>query len=704
MSNKSLMKHLMSPKSIAILGASNHPESIGGRPIKFLKSFGYQGEIYPINPKYETLQGLTCYKELSDIPLNIDLLIIITKPESIMKAMHEAKAQKIHAVMIITSGFSESGDEGRKLEAELVNYAKSNDMLVMGPNCQGFINFDKKITATFTGALNRGGFNNGNICLISQSGAMSGMLYAMAVERGIDFSYLISGGNESVVTTSHFIDYAVDDEQTDIICVYMEGIKEASLLKAAAYRAAQMDKPIIAMKVGKSEAGSKAASSHTGALASSDGIVDCFMKQAGILRVETTDNLFDSMKVFLSRKRTKGNRIGVVSISGGAGVVMADACEKYQMMLPKLTDLTESKIRDNIPSFGSPHNPVDLTAQVLTTYEKFYHCIEAVNADENIDIIVIFIGLLEHLKDHLTKAIETLNKATSKPILVTWLAATDEIKTWFYDKKIPLFEDSDRCIYGASLLSQYTSLRDECIQRDDVEFKAQNYEIIGSLYKGDSGFLNEWASKQIISEIGIKTDAPTAVKDFEALELIAPKLQYPVAAKVLSKSILHKSDIGGVILNIKNADELLSAYGTIVKNINENGLTEAFEGIVVSEMQPKGIEMIVGIKKDPLLGTAVVLGMGGTMVEILKDSVMQLVPINKKEALKMIDSLKSKKMLYGYRDMARKDIEALADVIVGVSDLCMVRPDIQEMDINPLFVYDAGKGVVAIDALIRLEA
>ncbi|MBS7526235.1 acetate--CoA ligase family protein [Fusibacter paucivorans] len=702
MSNQQLMKHLMAPDSIAVLGASNRPESIGGRPIKFLKDYGFKGAVYPINPKYETIQGLPCYKDISSIPQKADLLIIITKPNSILQAMRDAKARKIPAVMIITSGFSESGDDGKKLEEALVTYARDNEMLVMGPNCQGFVNFDKKVTATFTGALSRGNLQQGNICLISQSGAMSGMLYAMAVDLGIGFSYLISGGNESIVTTSHFIDYAVDDDRTDAICVYMEGIKDAPLLKAAARKAVEQDKPIVAMKVGKSEAGSKAASSHTGALASSDAIVDSFMKQSGILRVETTDDLFDAMKVFSNGKRSDGNRIGVVSISGGAGVVMADACEKYQMTLPKLSGETEKELSANIPAFGSPHNPVDLTAQVLTAYEKFYHCIETVAADESVDAVVIFIGLLEHLKDNLLKAIEDLNAVTQKPILVTWLAATPEIKSWFYEKKIPLFEDSDRCIFGASLLWRYTALKREVmlpIERTGDDLTASVHEM----YKGINGFLNEWDSKQMIAAAGVMTDSPIVAADAAALASIAEKLNYPVAVKVLSQSILHKSDIGGVVLNVGDKTALLNAYTSILDNVEANGLASAFEGVIVSPMRPKGTEMIVGIKKDPHLGTAVVLGMGGTMVEILKDSVMQLIPIDKRNAVKMIDSLKSRKMLYGYRDIARKDIDALAAIIVRVSDLCMARPDIQEMDINPIFVYDEGQGAVALDALIKLE-
>ncbi|MDK2868053.1 MAG: hypothetical protein PWP38_2368 [Clostridiales bacterium] len=702
MNNQNLMKALMAPNSIAILGASSRPESIGGRPIKFLKAYGYQGAIYPINPKYETIQGLPCYRDISSIPQKADLLIIITKPDSILQAMQDAKARGIQAVMIITSGFSESGDDGKKLEAALINYANANDMLVMGPNCQGFVNFDKKVTATFTGALSRGNLQQGNICLISQSGAMSGMLYAMAVDLGIGFSYLISGGNESIVTTSHFIDYAVDDDKTDAICVYMEGVKDAPLLKAAAKKAIERDKPIVAMKVGKSEAGSKAASSHTGALASSDAIVDSFMQQSGILRVETTDDLFDAMKVFSNGKRAGGNRIGVVSISGGAGVVMADACDKYQMTLPKLSDETERELSANIPVFGSPHNPVDLTAQVLTAYEKFYHCIEAVAADDSVDAVVIFIGLLEHLKDNLLKAIEDLNGVTQKPILVTWLAATPEIKSWFYDKQIPLFEDSDRCIYGTSLLWRYTALKREVMQATETGGAALAASVY-EMYKGTNGFLNEWDSKHMVSSAGIMTDSPAVAHDTAALKELAGTLHYPVAVKVLSRSILHKSDIGGVILNVTDEASLLSAYATILDNVEANGLTSAFEGVIVSSMLPKGTEMIVGIKKDPLLGTAVVLGMGGTMVEILKDSVMQLIPIDKRNALKMIDSLKSKKMLYGYRDITRKDINALAEIIVRVSDLCMARPDIQEMDINPVFVYDEGEGAVAIDALIKLE-
>lgn len=701
------LSSLLDPKSIAIVGASNNEKSIGGRPIKFLKDYGFKGEIYPVNPKYDIVQGLACYREIKQLPLAVDLLIVAVRADMVLGALQEAKEKGIRSALVFSSGFGEIGEQGKEMQKQLVQLALENDMPVCGPNCQGFINHWDNITATFTGALVRGKFKQGPAALIAQSGAIGGMLYAIAQETGIGMSYMIVGGNEAVVSTGDYLHYVLNDPKTRVVATYMEGIKDVPMLKECAELAMAKEKPIIAMKVGRSAAGSKAAASHTGSIAGEDNLADAFFRQTGILRVDNADEMFHCLKIFSNPKRMKGDRVGILSISGGAGVIMADACERYGLQLAQLQESSEEKLRSLLPPFGSPRNPVDITAQVLTEVDKFYDSAKCVVDDPATDAIVIFIGLLEHLKDQLIPAIVKIEESTDKPIVVIWMAGNDEIRKAFQATNIPFFEEPTQGIYAIGQLNKFrkaisayesASLR----EKSAAQTSANISEMLDEFW-AEGTILDEINSKRLLNAYDIPVTEDILVKTPEEAAAAANQIGYPVVMKIVSPDIAHKSDVGGVILNINSKEEVVQSFKQIMTNVNAKKPDAVIEGIMISEMLPAGLEMLVGLKHDNAFGPVIVVGMGGIYVEIFKDASTRILPINRQDAHEMLKELKSYKMLQGTRGQTERDIEALVDVLLNVSDLGMdMQGKIAELDINPLMVYEKGAGVRAADGLVTL--
>ncbi|MDD3268257.1 MAG: acetate--CoA ligase family protein [Syntrophomonadaceae bacterium] len=703
--SRSEIKCMLDPRSIAIVGASNNQNSIGGRPIKFLLQCGFEGNIYPINPKYESLQGLKCYPDIAALPEAADMLIVAVNANRVLETMQKAYAKGIKSAVVFSSGFGEIGEEGIAIQNALASFCHDKGIALMGPNCLGYINHWGKTTATFSGALERGIYKTGPAALIAQSGAVGGMLYAIAQEKGIGISYMIVGGNEAVLSTADYMEYVLLDEQTRVVASYMEGIKDVERLKQCARMSMQKQKPLVVMKVGRSKAGSRAAASHTGSIAGEDSLADAFFKQHGILRVDNDEQLFHCMKVFSSPKRLKGNRIGILSISGGAGVIMSDACEANGLTVTELLPETEAKLQTLLPPFGSPRNPVDITAQVLTEVDKFYDSTRCVIEDPNTDGVVIFIGLLEHLKDKLVPAIVNLDQLSDKPLVVVWMASNDDVRREFHKYLIPFFEDPDQAIYALGQLNQFRSYCQafSLAEASGNQVRMESNELC-AMDSQASGMINELQSKKYLECFGIPVTADVLTHTSDEALAAARKIGFPVVLKVVSKDIPHKSDIGGVVLNIATEQELQEAYQRILDNVRGKVPNALLEGILLSEMAPPGIEMLVGLKNDPSFGPVMLVGMGGIYVEIMKDVSTRILPVSRPEVEAMLKELKSYTLLTGARGKKEKDIDALVDTLLCVANMGISLDEkLAELDINPLLVFDKGQGVRAVDALLSLR-
>ncbi|KIX12609.1 acetate--CoA ligase family protein [Dethiosulfatarculus sandiegensis] len=698
---------LFKPKSIAVLGASQNGNTIGGRPIRFLKEYGYQGAIYPINPKYKECQGLKCYPNITALPEAVDHLMVVVRAELVADAVLQAAQKGIKSVMIFSSGFAEAGEEGKAMQRRIQDVAREYNMPVCGPNCQGFIDHFNQVTATFTGSLVNGDFNKGPVAFCSQSGAMGYHFYGMAQRMGLGFSYMVSTGNEAVLTTSDFLRYALDDENTGLVASYMEAINDPDQLARCADLAFKKQKPLLVMKVGRSMAGSQAASSHTGSIAGEDRIADTFLEQNGILRVDSVGQFFDLFKVFSNPKRLKGDNVGIVSISGGAGVVMADDCERFGLNVVTFAPETEENLTQKLPYFGSAKNPVDLTAQVLTASEKFYDCLKCVADDPNTDAIVVFIGLLEHMKDILVPPIARLEKETEKPILVTWMACDDPIRKDFKKYGIPLYEEPTRCIYALGQLNRFRKALAHQSERKKQPTVAPDQSLtakVSQLLDGDSKELDEMTSKELIQAFGIPATKDVLVTDKSEAGEKAAEIGFPVVMKIVSPEVAHKADVGGVILDIKDKDQATQAFESIMQGVSRARPQARLKGVMISPMVRNGLEMLVGIKNDPVFGPVLMAGLGGSYVEIFKDVSTRVLPITAFEAKDMLKELKAYKLLKGARGGAPRDIDALVEVLLKTSTLAMSLSDrISELDINPLLVFEKGKGVMALDALVSVK-
>lgn len=698
---------LFKPRSIAVLGASTNENSIGGRPIKFLKQYRFKGSIYPVNPKYTELQGLPCYPGIAALPEPVDLLIVSIRAEFVPDAIVQAGKQGIRSVMVISSGFSETGADGKALQDRIVALAREFGMVISGPNCQGFINHWDDVTATFTGALARGAYEKGPVAFCSQSGAMGYHFYGMAKEMGIRFSHMVSSGNEAMLSTSDYIRYVIDDDHTRVIACYMEAINNVDRLRESARLSMEQEKPLIMMKAGRSSAGSRAAASHTGSMAGSDQVADALLRQEGILRVDSTGQMFDNLMVFKNPKRLKNNRVAIVSISGGAGVVMADDCERFGLAVPEFDPSTVESLRKKLPSFGSPINPVDLTAQVLTDSATFSDCIRCAIDDPNTDAVVIFIGLLEHLKDMLIKPIEALDRETDKPILVTWMACNDAIRQDFYANGIPFFEEPTRCMYALGQLNRFRANVEKHRRSAGhtlCHAPGREHARASELIAGRTGKLDEMCSKEILRAYGIPVTRDRLTRSADEAVDAANETGFPVALKIVSKDIAHKSDLGGVKLNLGSDADVVRAYESIETSIRTLAPDADVSGIMVSEMAPAGTELLVGLKNDDRYGPIILVGLGGIFAEIMKDVSTRVLPINRQDAVEMLTELKAYPLLQGARGEKPRDIEALVDILLKVSDLGMdFCSEIAEMDINPLIVAEQGAGAMAADTLVVIR-
>lgn len=592
------------------------------------------------------------------------------------------------------------------MQNRIAELARQHDIPIMGPNCQGFIDHFTGVAATFTGALIRKDFHRGPVSFVSQSGAMGYHFYGMAQAMGIGFNYMISSGNEAVVTTSDYLRHVLEDEQTGVAAAYMEGLSDPATLRDCARLAGEKDKPLLVMKVGRQPAGSRAASSHTGSLAGEDRLVDTLFRQEGILRVDHVGQFFDLFKAFSSPKRLKSDRIAILSISGGAGVVMADDCEALGMRVMDFTPETERKLTDLLPDFGSARNPVDLTAQVLGQPEQWYDSIKCVVDDPNTDAVVVFIGLLEHMKDVLIPPLVKIDRETDKPILVTWMACDDPIRRDFTQAGVPLYEEPHRCMFALSMLNQYRLIREKrgrpgAGALDSAPLDPN--ELLKGLDPG-SQTLNEVSSKMILQRAQLPIpNEYLAITANEAASSVK-RIGKPVVMKVVSRDLPHKSDIGGVIKNVSTPEEAAEAFERILSAVAKNRPDAKVDGVLVSEMIDAEVELIVGLKNDPVFGPVIMTGLGGIFVEIFKDVSTRILPVGPAEAREMIEELKAYPLLVGARGGRAKDVEAVVDFLVRVGHLGVAMENqLAELDVNPLMVLDRGKGVKAVDALVSLK-
>jgi len=700
------LERFFNPRAIAIIGASQDLNTISGQPLKFLKSHGYKGTLYPVNPRYQEVAGVKCYPTLAQVPEVPDLVLILVNAARVADTLRECGVKGVPYVIIFASGFSEMGGEGVKLQRQLTHIADDHGIGVVGPNCQGMINVADSVYAGF-GSVFNADYEPGAVSMVSQSGGFGfSVMNLSSKDGGLPFRQMVTTGNEIGVSTLDFIDYYVRDPGTRIIVGYIEGLKDAGRLLEVGNRALDAGKPVLMWKVGNTEQGQLAARSHTANLGGEMALYKAAFRQSGIIQVEDIQDVVDYGHAFACGRLPAGNRLAIITISGGAGILMTDECIARGMQLPKLAPQTADKLRSFVPAFGSLLNPVDVTAAIFNNTELIGLTLQAIVDDPNVDCVAMINASLQgELAAKVAAQIVAGASRTDKPVLLCW-SAREEVAPEAYAAldaaRIPRYKSPVRCGRALAALSWYAEAR----RRRDRQKQERPLELTRAAARqtlaGRTTDVSEHVAKRILVDYGIPVTREALAPNRDGALAIAHSIGYPVALKVQSPDISHKTEARAVRLGIASDAELTAAYDEVIANARAYRKDAKIEGVLVQEMAKDGVEAILGVTNDPLFGPAVMFGLGGIFAEVLKDVSFRLAPVTASVAREMIEEIAGYPVLAGARGRPRADIGALVDAIVRLSALAVdLKDHVAELDINPLFVFGEGKGVKAADALIK---
>ncbi|MEJ2453780.1 MAG: GNAT family N-acetyltransferase [Candidatus Thiodiazotropha sp.] len=697
---------LFSPNSIAMFGASERENSVGEVVFRNLLTSGFKGGIYPINPKHDKIQGVKAYKTIDAIGKPVDLAVVATPAKTIPAIVEACGQYGVKTMIILSAGFRESGPAGRRLEERVVEVAKEFGIRFIGPNCLGLIRPDRGINVTF-------GNNDakpGNLALVSQSGAICTAILDWAEMNDIGFSTVISTGIAADLDFGDYLDYLVTDPKTDSILLYIEGIKDARRFMSG-LRAAARIKPVIVLKVGRQAAGAVASMSHTGALVGSDETFSAALDRSGVVRVETVTQLFSAAKALSSRYRVYGDRLAIITNGGGPGVMAADRAVDRKIELAEFKDETIKQLNKVLPEVWSHGNPVDVIGDAPP--ERYRAAVDICLNDPGVDgAIVILTPQAMTQPDEVAKTLIELADHHKKPILTSWMGGNqiEGGRRLFNNAKLPSFRTLENAVDAFSYLSAYQKNQRLLLQtpaktsRRHVQPDVEGARlIIESALSEQRKVLTEPESFALLGAFRINAVRNGIARSANEALILAESIGFPVAMKIYSPDISHKSDAGGIRLNISNAQVVRSTYRDLIEQVKETRPEAKIEGVTVEQMyqSPNGRELLIGIVRDPVFGPVISFGSGGTTVEVMGDSAIALPPLNRSLANDLINRTKAAKMLERFRHMPPANCEALLDVLLRVSTMACELPWIQEMDINPLILDD--DGAVAVDARIRVD-
>jgi len=700
------LERFFNPASIAIIGASQDFMTISGQPLKHLQSHRYQGRLYPVNPRYPEVAGVKCYPSLAEVPETPDLVLILVNAARVADMLKQCGEKGVPYVIIFSSGFSEMGGEGVKLQRQLAEIARQFKIGVIGPNCQGMMNVADGVYAGF-GSVFFTDYDPGRVSMVSQSGGFGfSVMNLSSKDGGLPFRQMVTTGNEIGVSTLDFIEYFIKDSKTDIIAGYLEGAKDAWRLPEIGQKALVAGKPILMWKVGNTEQGQKAAASHTANLGGAMALYKAAFKQNGIIQVEDIQDVVDYGRAFRNGRLPKGNRLAIITISGGAGILMTDECIGRGMRLADLAPETVARLREFVPSFGSINNPVDVTAAIFNDLSLINRTLQTIVDDPGVDCIAMINASLQgEIAKKIAAEIVAVAGKTDKPIYIAWSARdvmAPEAYAALEAARIPHYKSPVRCGRALAAVSWYAEAR----RRRDRQCREKALTLSSAsarqALEGKTADVSEYHAKRILAEYGIPVTREELAKTKDQALAVAKRIGYPVAIKVQSPDISHKTEARAVRLNITSDGELAAAYEEIVGNARAYNKSASIEGVLVQEMLKNGLEAILGVTNDPLFGPAVMFGLGGIFAEVLKDVSFRLAPVTPSVAREMVEEIAGYPVLAGARGKPRADVDALVDAILRLSALAVdLKDSISELDINPLFVFAEGRGVKAADALIK---
>jgi acetate---CoA ligase (ADP-forming) len=688
------LKEIMSPKSIAIVGASDTKSRIGGRPLANMIEKNFSGDVYPINPNRDTVQGIKAYSSLLDVKGDLDFVLVSVPSKIVVSVLEEAVIKKAKTALIFSSGFSEIGAQGEILQNQIKKISQDSGLRVIGPNCLGLFNSSNNFFPTFTTTVNRTTPKPGGFAIASQSGAYGSHIYMVAQERGLDITYWMTTGNEVDLSVGETIQLMAEDPEVHTIMAYAESVKNGPQFTKALDTARSEKKPVIFMKVGRSEVGAAAANSHTASLAGEDAIYDEVLRAHGAYRVKSTEEMLDVAYATKPRIFPVGKNLGIVTISGGGGVLMADAASDVGLTVGPMPQDAQDILKELVP-FASPMNPVDVTAQFFNDLSIVPKFTDLMLSRGGYDALigfwtsaagspVIAKPLLSSLKQAMTGYEEKL--------FINCMVASEEIVKTYEDEGFICIEDPTRAVVAMSALMFFGE------KFNENKFK-NNFNENDFLVKIPQKKLNEIDCSEILREAGLPIVSSFLINNIDELSAIFNENQNKHVMKIVSSEIQHKTDVGGVILNIEGVEQAKKAYEQILSNVKKNALNAKIEGVMLSPMIEGGFECILGAKIDPVFGPIIMFGLGGIYAEIMKDIVFAEAPLSNEKAEKMILSLKCKDLFYGARGQAPIDVKALTQLIVTLSNFIAANKDqVDQVEMNPVIVSE--DQIIALDALI----
>lgn len=693
---------VIEPKTVAVIGASATPGKIGYSVVQNLVNDGFKGTIYPINPGVDEILGLKAYPSIADVPTNVDAAIITIPAKAVLSVIDDCGKKGVKGIIVITSGFSETGN--RELEQELVSKAHANGIRVLGPNIIGVLSNSASFNGSFAPFLPY----SGKGALISQSGALLIALDAATYTRRVGFEKLISIGNMADIDFADLIEWLDKDPNTSCISLYIEGFKNGRSFMEVAQKTS---KPIVALKAGVSEHGAAAAASHTGSLAGAAKVYGAAFQQSGVIQASDLNNLFDRTLALSLQPPLKGDNLLIITNGGGVGVLATDAAEKYGIPLKFAPKDVQAELKKHMPEFGSAKNPVDLTGQA--GYDWYYESLRYAIGHEWVDGVVVLYcetavtNPLE-IAQGLKKAIDEAG-AKDKPVTVSFVGGekSDEGIRWLVENGIPAYTAPDLAVNAMAALREYARSRELISSAPDAEFEVDEKlarEIIKNAREDGRDSLTEIEAKEVFRAYGLPTTTTKLARTADEAVELAKKIGFPVVMKIVSPDILHKSDAGGVKVNIKDEQAAREAYQTILDNAKAYKADANIHGVAVQEMAPWGTEVILGSVNDPTFGPTMMFGLGGIFVEVLKDVTFRVAPVSQNQAKNMLGEIRGAPILRGVRGEAHRDQKALAETISRYSKMILdLRDEISESDANPVLVYEEGKGIKVVDARIILK-
>jgi acetyl coenzyme A synthetase (ADP forming)-like protein len=705
------LRPFFQPKSVAIIGVSRNPSKIGYRLLDAITSGRFRGAVYPVNPMTTDIKEIRTYPSVQDLPEPVDLAIIAVPRDSVSSIIDDCAAKRVRACVIITAGFAEVGPAGAALQQQLVTKVRQYGMRMIGPNCFGILNTDPNIqlNATFTTLCPPRGL----AAMSSQSGAIGIATLAGARRFHLGISSFVSVGNKADVSTNDLLQYWEEDPSTNVILLYVESFGNPRKFARIARRVSRR-KPIIAVKAGRSQSGRRAASSHTAALAASDVAVDALFHQAGVIRAESLEDLLALASGLSNQPLPLGRRVGILTNAGGPAVLCTDACEQSELVVPELSAQTRATLSSFLPLASALSNPVDLIASA--TADQYAKGIETLLLADEIDALIILYMAVTvtdtaEIAHGIMAGIENGRKAgaKAKPVLIGWMAEGDMDRTFSSQAEtIPAYHLPETPALVLGKAATYAEWRQQPAGMvpdfDDLNLPAVRTICADALSRRGAGWLSAEETRNVLSAIRLPVQPGGVARTADEAAALARQVGYPVAVKLASHQIVHKTEIGGVQLNLTNEEAVRKAFDSMRTRLAETNQLDAMEGVLVQPMLTGGVEVMIGVTDDPLFGPLIAFGLGGIHVEILGDVQFRITPLTDRDAAEMVRGIKGYRLLNGYRGHPPGDLDALEDTLLRVSRLVEEIPEISELDLNPIFALPPGQGCRIVDARIRIEA